>query len=113
MLSLILKHILFQVTQVYIRWPDGITPAPPQIQLVNFNRTEDLSANSQINLHFLITPRVRAVYTDKYMVVPGVYQVYVGGQQPGEKTRVSSNVLQANFTISGQEVPLSSCNYAG
>ena len=108
-----LHFFTLQVTQVYISWPAGITPAPPQLQLVNFIRTEELAAQSLVHLSFIITPRVRAVYSDKYVIMPGVYKVYIGGQQPGQKTQVSSNVLQGSFTISGEVTPLSSCKYPG
>ena len=61
---------------------------------------------------FTIVPRQMSVYDSNVSALvlePGVFLVYVGGQQPGQSTAALSNVLQGSFTLSGVATKLSSC----
>jgi len=39
------------------------------------------------------------LYTERWEMISGVMQVYVGGQQPKQENGAPSNVLQSYFTI--------------
>ncbi|XP_077989175.1 uncharacterized protein LOC144443528 [Glandiceps talaboti] len=96
-----------EVIQLYISWNDASIPVPQQ-QLVGFNRTE-MQPNQSISVSFTIVPHVMAVYTTQWVIEPGIYTVYVGGQQPNQVTQVPSNVLKGQFKVSGSSTPLSQC----
>ncbi|XP_028393522.1 probable beta-D-xylosidase 6 [Dendronephthya gigantea] len=97
-----------EVTQLYINWPKATVPVP-QMQLVGVKRTF-LEASQSIELSFTIEAAQFAVYTDQMVIEPGPINVYLGGQQYGQKTSAPSNVLHAVITIDGTEpVPISQC----
>ncbi|XP_041464587.1 beta-D-xylosidase 1-like [Lytechinus variegatus] len=100
-----------EVTQVYISWQNISTKMPIR-QLVDFTR-EELAPGKSVSLEFKIVPRVMAVYTDHWFLEPCTIDVFVGGQQPGQKVRAPSNVLNAKFQIAGVVTPLSKCPYPG
>lgn len=88
-----------EVTQVYISWLNA-TVVTPKYQLVHFNRTmfyEGWTVNARVD----IASEQMAVYVDGkgFVIEPGEIVVYVGGQLPNQKTKVSSNVLRGIFTI--------------
>ncbi len=61
-------------------------------------------------LSFTIQAAQFAIYTDEMVIEPGLINVYLGGQQFGQKTSNPSNVLHAIINIVGTEsVPLSQC----
>jgi hypothetical protein len=61
-------------------------------------------------LSFTIQAAQFAVYTNEMVIEPGLINVYLGGQQYGQKTSNPSNVLHAVISIVGTEsVPLSQC----
>eukprot|EP00731_Ephydatia_muelleri_P029897 Em0021g420a len=86
-----------EVSQVYISWPPG-TVGTPQLQLVAVNRTALTNGNYK-GLSFTITSDQMSIYTTEWVVPTGTYTVYVGGQQPNQLTRASSNVLEGTFTV--------------
>ncbi|XP_072166622.1 uncharacterized protein [Diadema setosum] len=100
-----------EVIQVYVSW-QGVSVPTPRIQLVDFARKE-IQAGKSIVAEFKIVPRVMAVYTDEWLLEPCTIEVYVGGQQPGQKVIVPSNVLSSKFQIVGAATPLSKCPYPG
>ncbi|XP_077989356.1 uncharacterized protein LOC144443692 [Glandiceps talaboti] len=100
-----------EVTQCYLSWNNATIPVP-KWQLVSFNRTE-IQPNQSISITFTIVPRVMAVYTTQWVIEPGIYTVYVGGQQPNQVTQVPSNVLKGQFKVTGSPTPLSKCPYPG
>lgn len=88
-----------EVTQVYISWLNA-TVVTPKYQLVHFNRTmfyKGWTVNARVD----IASEQMAVYVDGkgFVIEPGEIVVYVGGQLPNQKTKVSSNVLRGIFTI--------------
>lgn len=104
---LIFPSLFSKVTQVYIKWMNASVPTP-KLQLVGFNRTE-IKSKGSVSLTFTIEARMMAVYKDQLVVEPGTIEVYVGGQQPGQKVTLSSNVLKGSFKVTGSTVPLSKC----
>ncbi|XP_072030528.1 uncharacterized protein [Amphiura filiformis] len=100
-----------EVIQVYINWTNASVPVPKS-QLVDFNRTH-LNPGQQATVQFQLVPRVMAVYTDQEVIEPGKINVFVGGQQPNQKVKLSSPVLNSSFVIQGQVTQLKSCKYPG
>ncbi|XP_038072715.1 probable beta-D-xylosidase 6 [Patiria miniata] len=99
-----------EVIQVYIGWPGAVYPVP-KLQLGAFLRVQTTPQN-QITNYLTVPARVRAVYNgqaDTLIVQPGKFYLYAGGQQPGQKRRISSNVLTSAFTVVGSMTKLSDC----
>lgn len=89
-----------EVIQVYISWPEDYRAIAPIRQLVGVKRVH-IRLGRTVNLKFVITSEQRRLYTERWEVVPGMMQVCVGGQQPMQKTRAPSNILQSSFTVRG------------
>ncbi len=106
-LSNVGKYVGDEVTQVYIGWPGATFPVP-RLQLGAFVRIK-VSPQNQITNYLTIPARVRAVYESRLVLKPGKFMVYAGGQQPGQRRQVPSNVLETGFTVIGQEMDLASC----
>ncbi|KAG8451444.1 hypothetical protein GDO86_003597 [Hymenochirus boettgeri] len=96
-----------EVVQVYMSWSDASVPVPDR-QLVGTERVNVPVGNS-VKVSFSVLPMQRAVWTDLWMLEPGNFLIYVGGQQPFQQTRAPSNILQASFTVHGTALPLSTC----
>ncbi|XP_022105206.1 probable beta-D-xylosidase 2 isoform X2 [Acanthaster planci] len=96
-----------EVIQVYVGWPDAAYPVP-KLQLGAFLRVSTTPQN-EITNYVTIPARVRAVYNETLVLQPGKFMLYAGGQQPGQKRRVSSNVLITGFTVVGPATKLSEC----
>ncbi|CAB3982823.1 probable beta-D-xylosidase 5 [Paramuricea clavata] len=97
-----------EVTQVYINWPNATVPVP-RMQLVGMKRSF-LETSQSVRLSFTIQAAQFAVYTNEMVIEPGLINVYLGGQQYGQKTSNPSNVLHAVISIVGtKSVPLSQC----
>ncbi|KAL8611355.1 hypothetical protein ACOMHN_014410 [Nucella lapillus] len=105
-----------EVVQVYLQWHHQHSPSsqqsgqvPPQLQLAWFHRLHLQTAAARSpaaaawRLTFRLTAEDMALWLpgQGWTVSPGVMTVYVGGQQPGQRRKVNSNVLSANFTITG------------
>lgn len=89
-----------EVVQVYISWVDKSLPAP-QRQLAWFDRVF-IPSGSSVNLTFTVAARSMALWLDDgWNISGGAMMVYVGGQQPDQKKRVSSDVLHQLFVIKG------------
>ena len=52
-----------------------------------------------LQVAFNVTSVDMQVYTSQWEVPAGEYQLSVGGQQPGQTTRMPSNTLTASFTV--------------
>ena len=89
-----------EVIQVYISWPEDYRAIAPIRQLVGVKRVH-IRLGRTVNLKFVITSEQRRLYTERWEVVPGMMQVWAGGQQPMQKTRAPSNILQSSFTVRG------------
>ena len=87
-----------EVVQVYISWPEQYRAITPIRQLVGVKRIH-IKRNRTINLRFTITSKQMQLYTERWEMISGVMQVYVGGQQPMQENSAPSNVLQSYFTI--------------
>ena len=53
----------------------------------------------KIQLSFTITADQMMLYDQNWYTPLTEYKVFVGGQQPDQKTSVSSNVLRSSFTL--------------
>ncbi|KAK3600408.1 hypothetical protein CHS0354_026641 [Potamilus streckersoni] len=93
-----------EVVQVYIWWPDT-REQMPQRQLAGFDRFF-LPRFSSLQFKFTIQPETMAVWTDDkgFVIQPGRIGLSVGGQQPGQKKTVPSNVITGEFVIRGSKV---------
>ena len=45
-----------------------------------------------------------------WVIMPGQYNVFVGGQQPNQETSAPSNVLHTTFTIDSSPTKLDDCS---
>ncbi|XP_071095371.1 uncharacterized protein [Haliotis cracherodii] len=93
-----------EVSQAYMSWHNTSLPVP-RIQLVGFTRTFIASGRSAV-YEFTLDPKKMAVWTDNdgWAVLPGAMNIYVGGQQPNQRTSVGSNVEQRQFQIIGTKI---------
>ncbi|XP_074832174.1 uncharacterized protein LOC142001137 isoform X2 [Carettochelys insculpta] len=96
-----------EVVQLYLRWAKASVPVP-RWQLVGFRRVP-VAAGQAAKLLFQVTYAQRTVWAGQWMLEPGAFTLFAGGQQPGQETRASSEVLQAEFTVTGAARPLSQC----
>ncbi|XP_038072709.1 probable beta-D-xylosidase 6 [Patiria miniata] len=101
------KYPGYEVVQVYIRWHNATVPTP-NIQLAAFDRFK-ATVNNTVTFFLKMPARVRAVFTTEMVLEPGMFTVFAGGQQPGQKRQVGSNVLNTTLTVKGPVTPLSSC----
>ncbi|XP_071992916.1 uncharacterized protein [Engystomops pustulosus] len=97
-----------EVIQVYMSWSNASVPVP-RWQLVAVQRVAILLGGS-VKVSLLLLPRQRAVWTSHWLLEPGKFYIYVGGQQPFQLTKVPSNVLQTSFTVNGKACPLKTCS---
>ena len=116
------------MTQVYLSWSDSnAVGIAPRRQLVGVQRTfiksgesatvsdaldalyQDththtlsfsLSPSLSAQLIFTVTGREMQVWTNKWEVLPGKMNIFVGGQQPHQVTMVPSNILTTTFQVS-------------
>ncbi|XP_060568312.1 uncharacterized protein LOC132726918 isoform X1 [Ruditapes philippinarum] len=92
----------YEVVQVYMSWLTT-NETMPSLQLVGFQQLFIESQASQ-EFQFVISAEQMAVWTNSgFTVQAGKMIVYVGGQQPGQKRTVGSNILQQQFEIVGQK----------
>ncbi|KAK3600409.1 hypothetical protein CHS0354_026642 [Potamilus streckersoni] len=93
-----------EVVQVYIWWLNT-QEQMPQRQLAGFDRFF-IPKQTSLNFNFTIQPDTMAVWTDEkgFVIEPGTIGLSVGGQQPGQKKVVKSNVITGKFTVTGSKV---------
>ncbi|XP_043915951.1 probable beta-D-xylosidase 5 [Protopterus annectens] len=96
-----------EVIQLYLRWGQA-SVTMPQWQLVGFTRAT-ITAGQIKKLEFKVTYDQRAIWTDQWMLEPGAFSLFAGGQQPFQQTSTGSNVLQADFLVSGTARRLIDC----
>ncbi|KAM4700600.1 uncharacterized protein O3C94_001691 isoform 2-T2 [Discoglossus pictus] len=96
-----------EVVQLYMSWSEASVPVPGW-QLVGTQRVS-IPVGNTMKIYFSVLPQQRAVWTDQWMLEPGNFLLYAGGQQPFQVTRVPSNVLEGKFTVLGAARPLSTC----
>lgn len=88
-------------------WLTASVPVP-RWQLVGIQRVT-IPVGTSVKVSFDVLPRQRAVWSDKWILEPGEFALYAGGQQPFQITSAPSNVLQANFLVAGASRLLSNC----
>ncbi|NWX06747.1 BGLD glucosidase, partial [Caloenas nicobarica] len=96
-----------EVVQLYLRWEQSSVPVP-RWQLVAFSRVA-VPAGQETKLFFQVTAEQRAVWAQGWHLEPGAFTLFAGGQQPGQQTRVPSEVLSARFSVTGAARPLRRC----
>ncbi len=90
-----------EVVQVYMSWLDIQSPKVPKVTLVGFQRPHLLVGKS-MSMSFTVTGEQMSVWNNTSLtVIPGEMVIHAGGQQPGQRTQVLSNVLSATFTLKG------------
>ncbi|KAJ6655616.1 hypothetical protein lerEdw1_004968 [Lerista edwardsae] len=89
-----------EVVQLYLGWGSSSVPVP-RWQLVGFRRVP-VPVNRPVKVLFQVSYKQRAVWAGKWLLEPGVFTLFAGGQQPFQETHVPSNVLQADFVVSGR-----------
>ncbi|XP_075709407.1 uncharacterized protein LOC142742989 isoform X2 [Rhinoderma darwinii] len=96
-----------EVIQVYMSWSNASVPVP-RWQLVGVQRVT-IPLRGSVKVSLSVLPRQRAVWTDHWILEPGKFGIYVGGQQPFQVTKVPSNVLETSFTVEGETLPFNTC----
>lgn len=91
-----------EVIQVYLTDKKGSTPRPLK-QLVGFKRIK-LTAGESKTVSFEVTDRQMSMINKKTerVIEPGEFSIAVGGGQPSV-SKTSSNVLVANFKVTGSK----------
>ncbi|XP_017683744.1 PREDICTED: probable beta-D-xylosidase 2 [Lepidothrix coronata] len=96
-----------EVVQLYLRWEQSSVPVP-RWQLVAFRRVA-VPAGQETKLSFQVLAEQRAVWAQGWLLEPGTFTLFAGGQQPGQRTRAPSEVLSARFGVTGTARPLRGC----
>lgn len=88
-----------EVIQVYLSWANT-TQVMPRLQLVDYRR---VPMRNQLTWEFYLhikPDQMKVWHDDKgFIFEQGTMVVYVGGQQPNQKTSVGSNVLRTSFEL--------------
>jgi len=82
------------------------------LRLVNFTRIENVSPGAEVTVSMEIEPRWMSVVTDgnfEKVIVPGEYEVMVGGQLVLDEDRTYPKLLKQRFTVTGEETPVRAC----
>jgi len=88
-----------EVVQVYVNQTQIPDETVPQLQLVNFTRVASIGVSQSVQVEFSITARQMAMYKEKgykpatWVIMPGQYNIFVGGQQPNQITSAPSIIL--------------------
>ncbi|XP_046577964.1 LOW QUALITY PROTEIN: probable beta-D-xylosidase 7 [Haliotis rubra] len=92
-----------EVIQVYIQWINATQPTP-QLQLAWFDRVT-IPANGNVKVNFTVSAESMAVWVDNkgWVVEEGAMMLHVGGQQPSQKKKISSNVISDSYKIVGSK----------
>ena len=107
-----------EVVQVYLNQTQMPDEPVPRLQLVNFTRVASIDVSQSVQVEFSITAQQMAMYKEKgyspatWVIMPGQYNVFVGGQQPNQETSAPSNVLHTTFSIDGNPTKLDDCSEA-
>ncbi|CAI8019313.1 Probable beta-glucosidase D [Geodia barretti] len=89
----------YEVTQVYLSWTSpNVAGIAPIRQLVGAQRNF-IKSQQSLPLVFTVTAREMQLWTTQWEVLPGAMDVYAGGQQPNQVTKVPSNVLMSSFQV--------------
>jgi beta-glucosidase len=98
-----------EVVQVYVRDVAASVPMPIR-SLVAFRRVH-LAAGEAREVTLAVSPRQLSVISDdgRRVVEPGVFQLWVGGKQPGFSGVAdagTTDVVSAQFQIAGDVTPI-------
>lgn len=88
-----------EVVQVYVSAKEATTPVPLR-SLAGFKRIH-LQAGESRELKMTLRPDAFAIFSadGKKEILPGKFEVYAGGMQPGTGIKTSSNIIQTSVTI--------------
>jgi beta-glucosidase len=89
-----------EVVQLYVKDVDASWPVP-QLQLQGFARIR-LAPGERQTVRFSLAAEQMSLVDDsgEWLQEPGVFKVWVGGQQPDHETgRVMANVLEGQFVV--------------
>lgn len=97
-----------ETVQLYLKDVEASVEVPKwQLQGI---RKVSLKAGETIKVQFMITPRQMAMINGegKYILEPGVFQVYLGGSQPDSRSErlTGSKVLKEVFEVVGDKMEL-------
>lgn len=92
-----------EVVQLYVKDLSASVPVPIH-SLQGFTRIH-LKNNEQKQVEFTLTPRQLAIINNdnEYIVEPGLFNIYVGGNQPGYECS-STQVIMKQMEITGSSV---------
>ncbi|XP_060114154.1 uncharacterized protein LOC132586188 [Heteronotia binoei] len=96
-----------EVVQLYLRWGNASIPVP-RWQLVGFRRVA-VPVGHAVKVPFQLSYQQRAVWLGEWLVEPGSFTLFAGGQQPFQETHAPSNILQAGFAVTGRAQGTSQC----
>jgi beta-glucosidase len=89
-----------EVVQLYLQDVEAALPVP-QLQLQGFTRIH-LEPGEKHTVEFILTPEQLSFADEEglFVLEPGDFKVWVGGQQPNLKTDTQpDNVVQGQFTV--------------
>jgi beta-glucosidase len=91
-----------EVVQLYLKHVDTTFPVP--IHALQAFKRIHLDQGEKKTVTFTLTPKHLSVIDDKNerVVLPGIVQVFIGGQQPDEKLIRKGKVLTANVQLTGK-----------
>jgi beta-glucosidase len=93
-----------EVVQLYLRDVETSAPAPIR-SLKGFQRVRHLGPGRRKTVRFTVEPRDMALVNDegKHIIEPGLFELSVGGGQPGARgTQEGRNLLAGSFEVVGQ-----------
>ena len=97
-----------EVVQLYLT-DQAASVRTPQWALCDYGKVE-LEPGQSAQVSFTLTPKQMAVVLEdgSRVVEPGSFKVYVGGQQPGSRSRALTGrkVVSTVFTVTGEDAPL-------
>ena len=98
-------------SMVYLRILNN-TYITTNIRLVNFTRNENIKPNDIISISLNILPKWMTVIDPYYfneLIIPGEYQVLIGGSMIINNDRSYPGFLKSNFNIIGNPININSC----
>eukprot|EP01084_Bolivina_argentea_P274618 468127_1 len=104
-------YIADESSQVYLRIMNR-TYVTDNIRLVNFTRNENIKPKQNVNIELIISYQWMGViqpYNYDKIIIPGQYQVMVGGILELDEKRTYPGLLKQTFTISGPPTSIKSC----
>lgn len=91
-----------EIVQLYLKHSNSDIPVPIHA-LKGFRRIQ-LKKGEKRTIKFTLRSKQLAVINDRNerIVMPGIIELFVGGQQPNDKLLISGKILSAKIVISGE-----------